>query len=412
MTTGVKNRRELFRQYLRNLTAGASPHSAIRDGLYVPPPGRPIGERLVPRIDLDPTASHLIVGGIGTGKTTELIRLQEQLATLPDITGIYVDVSLHHDLSKLGSGVLVVIAGLALDRFLRSIESNDATDEREQFRNWAHGYTEFVDEEDGYEDGNWDPREDDDDEGHYVRAIEHAPILVPPEPQINSTISQKAGILTTLVQAAQKRAPHVVLMLDSLDRVSNLSVFEEIVVQDIRAIRASGIGTVVVGPLAVLFGAHRPTADRFEYVYQVSAVDVDADEGIPFLLRVLNTRVAASVLPNDSAVAAARFSGGILRDLMAIARAAGEEAYISGSSTIKLEHVNAAADAFGRDLMLGLSQQEIATLQRVRKFATFVQTSDEDIALLATRRVLEYGDNRKRYSVHPTIEPLLSQLAT
>ena len=39
VTTEVKNPRDLFRQHMRNLTAGASPQAAIREGLYVPPPG-------------------------------------------------------------------------------------------------------------------------------------------------------------------------------------------------------------------------------------------------------------------------------------------------------------------------------------------------------------------------------------
>ena len=39
-------------------------------------------------------------------------------------------------------------------------------------------------------------------------------------------------------------------------------------------------------------------------------------------------------------------------------------------------------------------------------------TSDKDVALLVTRRVLEYGEGTsRRYAVHPTIEHLLDQLA-
>ena len=37
-----------------------------------------------------------------------------------------------------------------------------------------------------------------------------------------------------------------------------------------------------------------------------------------------------------------------------------------------------------------------------------MQTSAKDLALLATRRVLEYGDAHARFAVHPTIEPLLA----
>jgi hypothetical protein len=61
--------------------------------------------------------------------------------------------------------------------------------------------------------------------------------------------------------------------------------------------------------------------------------------------------------------------------------------------------------------MQGLRVGEIEVLQRVRRHGTFVQTSEEDLALLMTRRVLEYRDSGSpRYAVHPTIEPLLRDL--
>lgn len=103
-------------------------------------------------------------------------------------------------------------------------------------------------------------------------------------------------------------------------------------------------------------------------------------------------------------------SGGVLRDLMALTQTAGEEAYVHGAEQVCLEHVDVAADLFGRKLMVGLDSQQLAVLQRVRTQGTFVQTSEKDLALLATRRVLEYSNGKPRFAVHPTIEPLLAQI--
>ncbi len=59
--------------------------------------------------------------------------------------------------------------------------------------------------------------------------------------------------------------------------------------------------------------------------------------------------------------------------------------------------------------MLGLGSDEINVLKRVMESGSFVQTSDKHIALLATRRVLDYQDRLDmRYAVHPTIQPLLA----
>ena len=59
----------------------------------------------------------------------------------------------------------------------------------------------------------------------------------------------------------------------------------------------------------------------------------------------------------------------------------------------------------------GLRPGELELLQRVRTRGSFVQTSEDDLALLMTQRVLEYRTgNQPRYAVHPTIESLLREL--
>lgn len=103
-------------------------------------------------------------------------------------------------------------------------------------------------------------------------------------------------------------------------------------------------------------------------------------------------------------------SGGVLRDLITLARQAVEEAYLDGSDTVTLDHVHIAADAFGRSLMIGLRQNEVEVLQKVRTQGSFLMTSEDDLALLATRRILEYREAGVHYAVHPTLAPLLKQL--
>ncbi len=405
MSTQLRNRRELFREYIQHLTPGASPRTAVEQGLYVTPPGKTVADRLVPRIDLAPTATHLVVGGIGTGKTTELLRVEEKLRSLPDVVGIYADVSLYNDLSRMQTGGLVAVAGLALDRYLTSVGTEAAAKERKNFRQRAHGHTEW------YEEDSNDDQDLEDDGRPFHREVTFPGVLIPPEPPLASGVAAQAKLLEDLVSATREQVAHPVLVFDSLDRMTDLAQFENLVIQDMRAIRKAGIGAVIVGPLAILFGIHRPVADRFDYLYQVPAVDIGGQDGLSFLKQVLAVRVPSAILPDECATSVARFSGGVLRDLMAIGRSAGEEAYLSGALAIELDHVSEATEAFGRDLMLGLTQAQIETLQRVRTHGTFIQTSDEDIALLATRRVLEYGDQDKRYVVHPTIDPLLAMLA-
>ena len=124
-----------------------------------------------------------------------------------------------------------------------------------------------------------------------------------------------------------------------------------------------------------------------------------------FLVQVLRARAPEQILPEGPAEKIAELSGGVLRDLISIARSAGEEAYLAGADKIEISHVLLASEAFGRNLVLGIDRDGLKILRQVHKQGKFVPTSDKEMSLLATRRVLHYAPNRFR--VHPTIVPLL-----
>jgi hypothetical protein len=102
----------------------------------------------------------------------------------------------------------------------------------------------------------------------------------------------------------------------------------------------------------------------------------------------------------------------VLRDLLTLAQSACVEAYLDGGDQVESTEVAAAIDTFGRKHLQGLRPAELDVLQRVRTKGTFVQASEDDLALLMTRRVLEYREQgHLRHAVHPTIESLLEGLA-
>ena len=83
-----------------------------------------------------------------------------------------------------------------------------------------------------------------------------------------------------------------------------------------------------------------------------------------------------------------------------------------GTDKIEVQHVDRAADAFGRSLMIGLTGLEIAQLKRVADTGSFVPLLADDLALILTRRVLQYQNGGTTYSVHPSIARLLAQVPT
>jgi hypothetical protein len=395
---------------MERLDAAADPRTLIARGLYVPPSVRSVADEVAGRLELQPASAHLIVGGIGSGKTTQLVVAVERLRQLPDMRAVYLDVSREHDLQKLRAGVLVALAGLAFAKLLAKDKNPAIRDARNFFREWAlegGGYFRTIEEDD---DGGSPSDEHGDPSEEYW--VDIPPVISPPpRPATPSLTSKEAIALKSLTDALRSRVPHIVLLVDSLDRVVEMDDFEEIVRKDVALLRALGVGVVLVGPLKLLYGTWRPIAAPFDKLYQVSWVDPAEPAGRAFLTRVLRTRSPENVLSDEGATRLVEISGGVLRDLIGLARDAGEEAYLAGDETIGPTHADAAADAFGRTLMLGTVADDLATLQRVRAQGSFVPVSDRDLALLMTGRVLEFRNGRTRYAVHPTIRPLLDQLA-
>ncbi|MDC3954130.1 ATP-binding protein [Polyangium jinanense] len=347
----MTSRLKTFREYMARLDAAANPERALERGFYVERPGRSVGKEITDRVGLRPASTHLLVGGVGSGKTTQLLVACNQLNELEDTWAKYIDVSETYDLEMLRPGALLDLAECALGGM--------------------------------------------------------------PDDSINYGLPEQVDELRKLHARLAQEKPHQTIFFDSLDRLADPAMFEQIAEHVIRVIRSIGIGVVVAGPLRALYGLDRPIADRFDYFYHQPPVDVQQDpDGRSFLVSILRARLSAKVLPDDTCFRLAAWSGGVLRDLVALAQSACEEAYVSGSDTITAAEADRAADAFGRKHLLGLGPDEIEVLQRVRKTGNFIQASEKDLALLVTRRVLEYSGGRTRYAVHPTLEPLLAQLAT
>lgn len=357
-----------FRDYMTRLNPAASPLRAVRDGLYAPPPGRSTAAEIAARLELDPASSHLVVGGIGSGKTTELLVARDRLAALPDTHAEYIDIAETHDVAHLEPGTLIALAGASFARLIGSTDDPITRRAIEQLDTWA-------------------------------------------EKPVDMLVQHEASLLAHLRGALADRFPHMVLLFDSLDRLADPGVFTRVIEEDMRALRAAGIGLALVGPLASMYGPHRSVTDHFQHFYPQMAVDVrDDSEGRTFLVELLRKRATLDLLPEAAAVRLAEWSGGVLRDLVALARSAGEEAYMRGADQVGEDHVDAAADAFGRQLIFGLSPSEIEVLLHIASKGTFVQTSNQDVTLLVTRRVLEYRTGTPRFAVHPTLRPLLRQL--
>ncbi len=373
-TAAVRNRREIWREFMGCFEPSSDPRDAVQRGFYVPRPGRTLAEQLAARFEVKPSASHLLVGGVGSGKTTQLLVAQERLKAHGDVAVAYVDVSLHLDPNQVRPTGFVAAIGLELGKTILDAKRSDLTAER------MASLGNFLDPE--------------------------AP------PWANDPLDEFLGYLKDFIQELAPGTTDRILFIDSLDRMSDVIRFSDLVNVAIPKCRAIGIGIVLVGPLTALYGIHRTVLDRFDRVWHLSSVDVDDGVGgRQFLRSVLDKRDKTGLLLPESSERLVALSGGVMRDLIALTQSAGGEAYLDDAEQIELRHVEIAADQFGRKQLFAIDSEQLSVLQRVRKSGTFVQTSEKDLALLATRRVLEYTDGKPRFAVHPTIEPLLAQIA-
>lgn len=394
------DRRTRFRDYMRRLDPTGDPVQAIASGFYVAPPNA-VSQRIATRLELEPTSSHLLIGGIGSGKTTELIAIEQKLAAVEDVFPVRVDVPSRHRLDKLKPGVLIALAAIeACAELNRQIEMGLKVDEEIQ---QAQRRISFITK------GSYEffPPGEDEEPGFW-----HPGVLEEPEisKQVTS-LSEELKQVTSLL----RRKP--ILLFDGLDRVIDLAAFASVVTQDVPLLSNADVGLVMIGPQNLRFSPQRFIEQSFETVHLHGAVAMDTDNGKGFLTSVLRARADESILPQASADAIIHWSGGVLRDLVALARAAGAEAYADGADMIQDAHVSTAADRFGRDLLLGCTKEMVDRLKELvprkpgRGFPliqpTITIATEVDQRLLMERLLIEVPGTPVRYVLHPTIVPLL-----
>lgn len=337
------------------------------------------------RADLEPTSQQLVVGGVGSGKTTQLLLARKWLEEQGKTRSFYIDITRETDLAQLNSGALVASFGLHL---AASTEVDDDFDVL--IRQFAYGKFEWKLVSLKKRDPNWMFR------NVPLGEIEQTvPGKLQPFPSIERDLADILGPLGKKIDQAKADGRDIVIFFDGLDRLVP-ERFWAVVEQDFRALKQLGVSVVASAPIAVLYGAGKSVADHFDRVHHIPAVRVeDAKE-------VLRHRGGSDVISQANRSALAKASGGILRDLVSLARDAGEEAYLDGGETIALRHVKVAINQLGQSYLRGLSKVQIQILKKPQEFNP---STDFGFELLATRRIVEYSATDFR--VHPALEPLL-----
>lgn len=320
----------------------------------------------------------------------------------------YIDVSSETDLTAVNAGALLASLGMSLGKVInaRFGSQKELAGTFDAIRRAAYGHekSEWV----GHypDEGDYgEPDEDDDYEPGHYQTTKIPGKLRPPFPALQRDITELATHVSRLTGLIKEQHGEVVVIFDGLDRLIKADQFWSVAEQDLRAIKLLGISVLTAGPLSVMYGQGRQIKDYFDEVHYLPPAVADPKKS-PFLLEILYRRGADELMHPDDMQKLCLASGGVLRDLISLARSAGENAYLEDSDTVAARHVDAAIEQLGGSYLLGLGTRQKKTLRRLLDGGGFAPSDSESMELLISRRVLEQSESR--YEVHPSLATVLS----
>ena len=364
-----------------------------------------------------PSSSHLLIGGIGSGKTTQLIMARDRINEIGDTHAVYVDASLYTDIFKIQPGALIAIIGLILSDFDKS--NLITAHQRNYIDQHSRGYKEteevkkVIKKDDNVLLTNQNLLHPNNVTTEYKTiTTEHKGVLN--NFKTSNTYFKKKKLtdyINQIYQSVSSKKGKIVIIIDGLDRLSESILFANLVKNDMEAISKIGVGIVVVGSSLVAYSNSRDEIEQlFDYYYYQPCFDVDRDaESYDFFIQILQSRAKEDFIQKLALKSLINYSGGVLRDLINLTQAVIEEAYMSDSDNVKQQHTVRVINSFGRGKLLATSDNELKVLKEVLQRDNFIPRTQEDIKLLVSQRILEYQYPEKRYVVHPAIKVLLQE---
>jgi len=401
------DRRQVYRPFLERLNPIASLRDVVDRDLIVPrdhdprDAGQPpIHVAFADAAELNRGTQMALVGGIGSGKTAELLLTQRVLNRHSDAVNIFVDLANYTDLSELNTGAILATIGMRLYSHLKKANEKppeEVTSAHTKLRELAFGKTTWVPVEDwqGY------------DEGEEAVRVDVPGLVRLRFPALRREVREVKDLLQSIASPLLENDAQITLLIDGLDRLIRAERFREYAEQDLQALTGTKMTVIVVAPLLLWYDKSRFLQDYFDLVKHIPAAAADPGDSA-FLRQILERRGALELMDRAEVTSIAKYSGGVLRDLLTLARSAAEYAYRDDQDRIGRKHVWAAIKQLGNRYLVGLG---ITHKHRLRRLAVNKEFPIEDSTareLLVNRQVLEYfSRGREFFAVHPALAKVM-----
>jgi hypothetical protein len=403
------DRRQVYRPFLERLNPSASLRELVDHDLIVPrdhdprDAGQaPIHVAFADTAELSRGAQMALVGGIGSGKTTELLLTQHVLRRHSDAMNIFVDLANYTDLNELSTGGILATVGMELYSRLKR-EKTELPDKVKaayaKLRELAFGKTKLVPAEVAYDN------DQDFDEGL-------VPVKVPGLvrlrfPALRREVKEVKELLLSIASPLIENDAQITLLIDGLDRLILAERFRQYAEQDLQALRGTKMTVIAVAPLLLWYDKSRFLQDYFDLVKHIPAAAADPSDSA-FLKQILERRGALELMDSAEVNSIAKYSGGVVRDLLTLARSAGEYAYRDDQDRIGRKHVQAAIKQLGNRYLVGLGATHRHRLRQLADDKAFPIADSTARELLVNRQVLEYfSRGREFFAVHPALAKVL-----
>jgi len=347
-----------------------------------------------------------LVGGIGSGKTTELLLTQKLLGRHSDAINIFMDLADYTDLSEISTGAILASAGLQLYSQLTTAGkelTKEATAAHTKLWELAYGRTEWVKPPKPWEHVEMLP--------NLTLPVEIPGLFRSRFPALGQKVREAKDLLLCIASPLLESDAQVTLLIDGLDRLITPELFRQFAEEDLDALKGTKISVIIVAPLLLWYDKSRFLQDYFDLVKHIPAAAADPQHSA-FLRQILERRGALELMNRAEITTIAKYSGGVLRDLLTLARSSAEYAYRDAEDRIGRRHVSAAIKQLGNRYLVGLGNDQKGLLHRLTEDGEFPIENSTARELLVNRQVLEYfRGGFESFAVHPGLAKVLPKPA-